>query len=120
MATATRIVLSGSTDGRNIKISATVSGSANTIHTVAAVATATQVDEIYIFAYNSDTVTRTLTVLFGGTTSPDDEVKFDVPPTSGPYLVIPGWPLGNSLIVKAFAQAANVVTVNGYVNRIVN
>ena len=55
---------------------------------------------------------------FGGTAAPDDLIEVTIPPEAGPVLVIPGWTLTNSLVVKAFAESANVVLVNGYVNRI--
>jgi hypothetical protein len=37
---------------------------------------------------------------------------------SGMTLIIPGLLLQNSLVVKAFAASANVINLNGYVNRI--
>ena len=33
-------------------------------------------------------------------------------------MVVPGLVLTNSLVVKAFAATANVILINGYVNRI--
>ena len=60
------------------------------------------------------------TVEFGGTTAPDDLVEVTIPAEAGATLVIPGWLIkGNAtpLVVKAFADTANVITVNGYVNQ---
>jgi hypothetical protein len=113
MATYSKVQLSGGTTGKNIKVAAT-STPGTTIHT----AHATSVDEIWLWCANTDTVDRKLTIEFGGTTSPDDTVEITIPAEDGAYLVIPGWTLTNSLVVKAFAASANVLVINGYVNRI--
>src|SRR3954464_7891255 len=79
MATVTKEKLSGSTDARGIKIVA-IASAGTTIHT----AHATAMDEIYLWAYNSDTtVSRLLTIQFGGTTSVDDDIKASIPPQQG-------------------------------------
>lgn len=108
------MILSGSTNGRNIKVVATTPGT--TLHT--AVAGTTSLDEIYLFAVNTDTVARTLTVEFGGTTSPNDKIVVSLEPNTGLVLVVPGLLLQNGLVVRAFASAANVIMINGYVHRI--
>lgn len=116
MTTFTKTKLSGSTNGRSVKVVAT--GTPGTlVHT--AVTGTTNWDEIYLFAVNTDTVTRTLTVEFGGTTSPDDLIEIDLEALKGAYLVIPGWLLQNGLVVRAFGSAANVIEVNGYVHNLV-
>lgn len=104
--------LSGSTDGRPIKVAATATPG-TLIHTADAAAQ----DEIVIYAANTDAVDRKLTIEFGGTTSPDDLVEVTIPAESF-ELVIPGIPLTNSLAVRAFAAAADVINVLGFVNRI--
>lgn len=116
MATYERIPLSGSTNGRGIKVTGTGTGSTVTVHT--AQSGTTHCDEIHLWAYNGDTQSRTLTVEWGGTSSPDDQIVLDVPPQAGAIYAIPGFALRNSLVVKAFASTANVVTVHGYVNRV--
>lgn len=115
MTTFTKTKLSGSTNGRSIKVVATASAG-TLIHT--AVTGTTNWDEIYLFAVNTDTVTRTLTVEFGGTTSPDDLIEIDLEALKGAYLVIPGWLLQNGLVVRAFGSAANVIEVNGYIHQL--
>jgi hypothetical protein len=83
---------------------------------------ATIIDRIYLFAFNSDTVDRLLTVEFGGTTAPDQNISVNIPFKQGLVLVIDGLPLlGNGaagLSVTAFAAATNVVTVSGWVFRV--
>ncbi len=113
MSTITKLVLSGSTDGRGIKV-VPVATPGTLIHT----AHATNLDELWLFAVNSDTVARKLTMEYGGVAVPDDLVEFTVPAEDGLHLVIPGLILTNTLIVRAWAAAANVLGVYGYVNRI--
>src|SRR5512135_714794 len=117
MATALKRKLSGSTDGRGVKVVATASAG-TTIHTAVAGTTAGTFDEIWLWAYNSDSVDRLLTIEFGGTTAPDDNVKVTIAAQSGATLVIPGYILQNGSVVKAFAAAANVVVIFGYANAI--
>lgn len=63
-----------------------------------------------------------MTIEFGGATAPDQNIVVTIPFKSGLVLVIPGLPLlGNGsagLTVAAFASAANVITISGYVNRV--
>ena len=119
MATFSKIALSGSTDGRMIKVAATATAG-TTLHTGSA--TATTFDEIWLYAVNSDTSARKLTIEWGEATAPDGNIEFTVPAESGLYLLVPGLPLqGNAtaLVVKAFAATANVLVIHGYVNEIV-
>lgn len=109
--------LSGSTHGRGIKVAAT-SSPGTTIHTAVAGTDYTSEDIVTLFAYNGDSVQRTLTIQWGGTTSPDDDIVLTLPSKSGLTLVVADLILRNSLVAKAYADAANVVTIHGYVNRI--
>ncbi len=113
MATFTKLKLSGSTDGKQIKVVATATAG-TTIHT----AHATSLDEVWLWAVNSDTTARKLTIEWGEATAPDGNVEVTIPAESGYMLVIPGMVLTNSLVVKAFAATTNVILINGYVNRI--
>ena len=113
MATFTKVVLSGSTDGRPIKVVATATAG-TTIHT----AHATSIDEVYLYACNTQATAILLTIEFGGVTSPDDLIEFSIPGHSGLYCVCPGLPITNSLVVRAFAATANLITITGFVNRI--
>jgi hypothetical protein len=84
MATFSKEILSGSTDGRMIKVAATATAG-TTIHTGSA--TATTLDEVWLYAVNSDSTDRKLTIEWGGVSSPDDLIEFTVPAESGLYLV---------------------------------
>lgn len=114
--TATRVLLSGSTNGRAVKVAATAT--AGTLIHTSATGTTTW-DEIWLWAFNTDTNTIKLTLEWGGTTSPDDTIEQYLAPESGAVLVAPGLNLNNSVVVRAFAGTANVVGIVGYVNRLV-
>ena len=115
MATYTKFKLSGSTDGKNIPVVATAS-TGTTIHT--AVSGTSSLDEIWIWAVNTDTTARKLTIEFGGTGT-GNLIEITIQPESGPVLVIPGWLLQNTAVLTAFASSASVINLNGFVNRIV-
>jgi hypothetical protein len=121
MATFTKVLLSGSTQGKAIKVSATTSGSAGT--TIHATGTSSSIiDEVWLYAYNSAATSTVLTIQFGGVTAVDNEIKLSIPPTSGLTLVVAGLVLtgtGSAAnTIAAYAATTNVVTVSGYVNRI--
>jgi hypothetical protein len=118
MANYTKQKLSGSTSGKMIKVSASGSAGANTIHT--AIAGSVDMDEIWLYAQNLDTTYKALSLMWGGSTYPDDWVEVNVPPQAGLMLVIPGLIMNGSNVVKAYADEANVVTIGGFVNRIMN
>jgi hypothetical protein len=117
VATYTKEALSGSSHGRGILVVAT-SSPGTTIHTGPAGTTSANEDVVTLFAYNSDTVSRTLTVQWGGTTSPDDDIKLAVPSQAGLTLVVSDLIVRNSNVVKAYCDAASKVTIHGYANRI--
>lgn len=119
MATYDKVLLSGSTGGRQIKVAATASPG-TTIHTTGTSATIT--DELWLYAVNSDTTARKLTIEFGGVTAPDDLIELTIAAESGLVLVVPGLVLVGTgsagRTVSAFAATANVILIGGYVNRI--
>lgn len=113
MATFSKVKLSGGTDGKNIKVAASATPG-TTIHT----AHATALDEIWLYAVNSSASDVKLTIEWGEATAPDGNIEYTVKAENGLYLIVPGLLLTNSLVVKAFAGTANVICINGYVNRI--
>ena len=118
MATFTKKKLSASTDGRAIKVAQTATAG-TTIHTGSA--TATTIDEVWIYAVNTSASSVKLTIEWGGVSSPDDLIEVTVLPEAGLVTVIPGLLIvGNAtpLVVKAFAGTANVVCIHGFVNQI--
>ena len=117
MATAVKRKLSGSTDGKAIKIAAT-STAGTAIHTAVAGTTAGTFDEIWLWAFNSHTGNIKLTIEFGGASAPDDNIVVTVPALAGLVPIVPGLILQNGATVKAFASSANVITIIGFVNSI--
>jgi hypothetical protein len=118
MATFSKIVLSGSTDGRLIKVAQTATAG-TTIHTGSS--TATTIDELWLYAVNSDSTNRKLTIEWGGVDAPDDLIEQTIEAESGLFLVVAGLVIkGNAtpLVVRAFCATADVVMIGGYVNRI--
>jgi hypothetical protein len=117
MATISKRELSGAADGKMVKVAQTATPG-TLIHTATSGnAGADDYDEIWLWAVNSDTTARKLTIEWGGTASPDDTIEVTIPPEAGLVLVVPGLILENSQVVRAFCAAANVVMVAGYVNR---
>lgn len=115
MATISKVLLSGGTNGRNILVAATATAG-TLIHT--ATSAANTFDEVWLWAVNSSSVDVKITIEFGGVTAPNDHVEYTVPAEDGLYLLIPGLPLNGGVVVRAFAGTGSVLTVNGYVNRI--
>ena len=118
MATFSKQILSGSTDGKQIKVAATATAG-TLIHTGST--TTTTLDEVWLYAMNTDSTDRKLTIEWGGVASPDDLIEYTVKAENGLYLIVAGLLLkGNAtaLNVRAFAATADVICISGYVNRI--
>ena len=121
MATFTKKTLepAGTTGtGLGIKVAQTATAG-TTIHTGSA--TATTIDEVWLYAVNSSASSVKLTLEWGQADAPDGNIELSVPAESGLYLLVPGLLLqGNATakVVKAFAATANVVIIHGFVNRI--
>lgn len=119
MATYSKQQLSGGSQGAPILVAATAS-TGTTIHTTGTSSSA--IDEVWLYAYNSSSSAVLLTIQYGGTTSPLNDIKITIPSQSGLTLIVPGLILtGNGSAgasVYAYAGTTNVVTISGYVNRI--
>ena len=108
--------LSGSTDGRGIKVTAD-SSPGTLIHTALSSVAANEWDEVFIEAVNTHTSDVKLTVEWGGTSSPDDLIEVTIPAERGFTEVIPGHMLQNGVLVRAFAAEPDVIVLHGFVNR---
>ena len=115
MATFSKQLLSGSTNGKAIKVVQTATAG-TTIHT--AVSGTSNIDEIWLYAVNSSASAVKLTLEWGQADAPDGNIELSVAPESGLVLLTAGLLLQNSLVVKAFAATANVILIHGFVNRI--
>lgn len=115
MATYSKVVLSGSTNGMGIKVTQTGSPG-DTIHTVGA--GTTNADELWLYVANTSATNVKLTIQYGGTTAVDNDIEFTVTAEDGLKVVLPGLILNNGLVVKAYAASANVLVLYGFCNRI--
>lgn len=119
MATYSKQTLSGSTQGKAIKVAAT-SSPGTTIHATGT--SASTLDELWLYAYNGGTASIALTVQFGGTATPDNDIVVTLPSKTGLTTIVPGLVLTGTgtaaNTVYAYAGTTNVVTLTGFVNRI--
>jgi hypothetical protein len=117
-ATFTRELLSASTQGRGVTVTATATAG-TLIHTT--LSSATVSDEVWIYAYNSHTSAVLLTMEMGGSGAPGDHIKQNIPSQSGLSLVVPGLTYRGSgsagLEIRAFAATTGVIVLSGHVNR---
>jgi hypothetical protein len=115
MATYTKRLLSGSTNGKGVKVAATATPG-TTLHT--AVTGTADLDEVWIYVVNTQATAVKLTLEWGDTTAPDGNIEATIPGESGLMLIVPGLLLQNGLTIGAFASVANVLVIHGFVNRI--
>ena len=119
MATFTKTLLSGSSQGQPITVVATAS-TGTTIHATGT--SSSIIDEVWLYANNTSTSPVLLTVQFGGTASPQNAKPITLAPQSGDVLIVAGLPLTGTgsaaTTVYAYAATASVITISGYVNRI--
>jgi len=121
MATFSKLALQpAGTTGDGLGILVVQTATAGTaIHTASA--TATTIDEVWLYAYNNHSADILLTIEFGGVTAPKDVIKQTVTTQSGLVLVCAGLVVqGNATakVVRAFAATASQISIFGYVNRI--
>lgn len=117
MAVYSRRLLSGSTSGRAIPVAATATPG-TLLHT--AVAGSDSFDEAYLWVSNVTGSDATLTIEWGGVTSPGDHMVsvVTIPARSPPIPIATGQVLNGGLAVRAFSGTASALNVTGYVNRI--
>jgi len=118
MATFTKKKLSGSTDGKAIKVTGTDTAGAVTVHTAVAGTTVGTFDEIWLYANNTSASAVKLTLEWGTDTAADGNIELTIAAESGLVLVVPGLILQNSMVVEAFAATADVILLTGFVNAI--
>lgn len=117
MGTISKEILSGSVNGKSIQISAT-STLGTTVHTT--LASTSIMDEVWLYATNTDTVQVNLTIEYGGTGA-SNEIKVGIPAGSGLSILLAGLILtGNGSTgstISAYASTTNKINIFGYVNR---
>jgi len=113
MATFTKAKLSESVNGLPILVVQTATAG-TAIHT----AHASAQDELYLYAVNTHSAAVVVTIEFGGVAAKDLIKQSIAVAPSGMVLIVPGFPLTGSVVVRAFAGTANVIAIHGYINRI--
>ncbi len=116
MPTLTKKLLSGSTNGKPIKVAATAT-TGTLLHT--AVSGSSNIDFVDVYADTDDSSTDiTLTFEIGGVTDPDNLLKVLVPKRGvdgdGRRLVL-RQPMQNGDTLRAFASVANKIKITGEV-----
>ena len=117
MATLTKVILSGSSGGRPVQVSAT-SGQVviHTPHT-----STTTIDEVWVYGVNNGTATVDGFLLWGGTAT-EAQIAFSLSPKEGAVNIIEGLPiLGNSAgssVIGALVSGTNSILLHGFVHRI--
>ena len=114
-----KTLLSGSTGGMPIKVVATAT-TGTTIHSTGT--SASIIDEVWLYATNTSDATVALTIEFGLTTAPDQNIIVGIPSKSGLSICVAGLTLvgtgSAARTITAFASSANVINIVGYINRI--
>ena len=114
-ATITKVSLSGSANYNMIAVTAACAPGV-IIHTaVSGNAVENKSDEVWLWAYNGHTAALTATIEWGQTTAC---LIQSIPSKSGYSLMIPGVPLSNAYVVKAYGQDASKIYISGFVNQI--
>jgi len=114
MATITKEIFSGSTNGKGVLIAATATPG-TLVHT--AVAGTTDIDLVHLWASNSSVSAANITIEYGEATA-SANINSGTTVGAAPQKILDGIPLQNGLTIKVFASTTNVINVYGYVNRI--
>ena len=115
MATISKVILSGSTNGLPISVTGANSGAAVDIHDVGS--GTSNLDEVWLWATNVSTTTTARLVIEFGSADENQNIVCMINP-SETVAVVPGIPLCNSKEIEAFASVADLINIFGYVNRI--
>lgn len=115
----TKTLLSNSTGGMPIKVVA-IASTGTTIHATGI--SSSVIDEVWLYATNTSSLNVNLTIEFGSTTAPDQNIIIAIPFKSGLTICVAGLTLTGTgaaaRTITAFAGTANVINIVGYVNRI--
>lgn len=108
------VILSGSTNAKPIPVVATAT-LGTTIHTAAA-GTTTR-DHVWLYAVNTDSSDRTLTLEWGAAGVGSNIGPVTIPANAGLVCVAENVPIENGLAITAFASSASKINIVGRVGR---
>lgn len=124
MATLTKHMLSeiNSISGRRFTVKSTEASAGDIFHVAPS---NTNLDELWVYAHNYGAVDVQVTFLWGLSSMPTTKVAtyhegvdITIPYKSGRALVFDGSLLYGGLSAGAYASVADVITIDGFVNRI--
>jgi len=114
MPTYTKVPLSVAISGQQIAVTGTTLAQSMTIHTPAASA----YDEVWLYATNVSEASAQVVITWANT-GVAGQMYATIPFKAGRSLIIDGKLLsGTANSVKAYAAVANVINIDGFVNRI--
>jgi|TARA_Y100000310_G_scaffold103908_1_gene102240 hypothetical protein len=118
MGQYSRIILSGSTAGQGIPVTGVLPSQGTVIHT-AVTGAAGSIDEVYLWAFNTATLARDISLSIGPTTATGSRFTDTLPAgeLAGLQLVMPGLSIQATTVVKAWVTVADAVNIFGHVNR---
>ena len=114
MATYSRTIFSGSTNGRPVALS--LNTNTTTLHTTGTSTTA--YSEVYLWANNVLTTAINMTLQFGTTTADRVCNDLSIPANSPPIPILTGQNINGSVSLSGYASSANGIVVQGYINLI--
>lgn len=112
MATYSRSLFSGATNGRPLALS--ISTNTTTVHTVGTSTTA--YNEVYLWANNVTGAAALLTLQFGTTTADRVCSSLSIPANSPPIPIITGQNVSGGVSLSGYSDTANAINVQGYIN----
>lgn len=74
-------------------------------------AEASRFDRIRIYAVNTDSVDRSVSVWWGGSIAPAAQIPMTIPSGAGAVLMIEDWPIERGLPIYAQAVTANTINI---------
>jgi len=95
-----------------------VASTDNTTPTLVHTASTTNIDEIWLEAYNFGSTDAVLTISYAGT-NPENRITQVIPASRGSIPVLQGTRCSGAITISAHASIANTVSIIGSVNRIV-
>jgi hypothetical protein len=118
MGTYSKIVLSGSTAGQPIRLTATAPSTGNVLHTCVSGAAGNSIDEVWIYAQPQVTTALLLSLSLGPTTV-TSRIQHTITgdDKKGLILIVPGLPGNATSVWKAWVTTTSICEIWGFVNR---
>jgi hypothetical protein len=117
MNQATKLKLSGSTNGKPIQVTGTDAVSNVLIHT--ATNTANTLDEVWLYANSVKSSGNAIQLtIYTDTDNDANRIIAGIPFRKGLVYIIPGFVYDGGVEIRGYAAEADVINIHGWVNRI--